>query len=116
MRGAGTEGKQDVGYSVASQTLGGLQSVAGSDELSRRWTAPSPGGGSTWRRERGDRLRFSGPWHGVGVSVLWLWVCGVLVGGMGGAGRRELPPVGLRGEAECEEKVSTAEAPWEFPK
>lgn len=26
------------------------------------------------------------------LLVLRLWVCGVLVGGMGGAGRRELPP------------------------
>lgn len=83
-------------YSVVGQTLGGLQSLAGSDELPRQWTAPSPGGRSTWRRERTDRLSFNGPWHGVGVEVAppgaALWVCGVLVGGMGGAGRRELPP------------------------
>lgn len=54
-------------YSVVRQTLGGLQSLAGSDELPHQWTAPSPGGGSTWKRKRGDRLSSSGPWHGVGV-------------------------------------------------
>lgn len=112
MRGAGTEGKQDVGYGAASQTLGGLQRVAGSDELSGRWTAPSPGGGSTWRRERGDRLRFSGPWYGVGVSALWLWVWGP----SGRHGRCWKAGAAPSWGAECEETVSTAEAPWEFPK
>ena len=83
-------------YSVVRQTLGGLQSLAGSDELPRQWTAPSPGGGA---HGEGKGESVSVP---VDLGMVWgcrwlllvlrLWVCGVLVGGMGGAGRRELPP------------------------
>lgn len=46
-RSARTQGKQEVAYSVVGQTLEGLQSMAGSDELPGQWTAPSPGSGST---------------------------------------------------------------------
>lgn len=91
MRGAGTEGKQDVGYSVAGQTLGGLQRVAGSDRAGGQLpplVAAAHGEG------KGETSSGS-----VDLGMMWGcrrcgFGCGVLVGGMGGAGRWELPPRG----------------------